>query len=432
MDKLKISTYTHLFLLSTGITFIACLYPITMFFSLIVMLVSAFVVKGKFKSIFLIYQITPLINTFWMYYAKTSGSINRYFLVYLVILFFILAYAVIHKKIKLFLGRFELFSIVFFSYLVISTLLFSEYKDYGFEKLTYLMFTCYGSLIVYVFYNSKKSMDYLLASVSIFAFIITIIAIVTPLDYHLIFGEYFEKRLTTFKLNPIWIARYLSYGLIANIYLIIKYRNKIIPIVVLSILSVFEVIYFFRADSRAPTIALLMGIMLFVFFRYRKNKIVLYSLIVSILAMSIFVYLNLQSLSSTRLTGGGTANSSSYQRIIAQYQAYELLKENYIFGGGFGSFAKFYLEYPHNIFSEITSETGLIGLVLLLTMLVTSASNALKLLKKSEDLITITMLVLLVMSFINVNFSGHVGINPYFWIFLSAVNILFLKSKEVK
>ena len=164
------------------------------------------------------------------------------------------------------------------------------------------------------------------------------------------------------------------------------------------------------------------------YWRIKLSRIIL--LVAALAFILVFSYKGIISDTSSRFTGGGSGESSSQNRILAQYQAFTLLQENYIVGAGFGSFRQFRLKYPHNVFSEITSETGIIGLSFILVLLGLTLFRIIKIYKQHNNKETAFLIAVVATSFFNANLSGHIGFNPYFWLSIFLVNQYYLRDES--
>jgi O-antigen ligase len=248
------------------------------------------------------------------------------------------------------------------------------------------------------------------------------------MEHRLRLGDFFYNRFTTLGINPIWMARYFSYAILFNLYIIVKSRFNAFVTIFFSLVSLIYLYYMILSGSRGPLLGLIAGLLLFAFLYFRLNlkTIILSLLVLFIVFFSVKILLDSKE-NIERFTGNKDSISSSTNRLIAQLEAYELLKTNFILGGGFGSFNRYPLQYPHNVFTEILSECGLVGFVILLLLFFFTFMRVMKLDKKKVQ--NIILSAFLLAGFINANLSGHLGYNMMFWLGVYLVNHVYIIQK---
>lgn len=128
---------------------------------------------------------------------------------------------------------------------------------------------------------------------------------------------------------------------------------------------------------------------------------------------------HLSGLSGFAVLAGGELDTSSLQRLFFYQIAINQFISNPIFGVGISS----NLHYPHNIFLEIASELGIIGLVVFLLVGLFVLLKIFHLLNtaKGTNQYTISHLLLggLVYSAVIVQFSGNLQMQREFWMFIA-------------
>jgi len=120
--------------------------------------------------------------------------------------------------------------------------------------------------------------------------------------------------------------------------------------------------------------------------------------------------------------------------------AIDIWKENFLFGAGFGSFGDFYnsdvaLDYPHNLFLEVISELGLVGLLVIIALFFVAFTRFLNLAKlkgiRSQNLF-ITVIITFLIIFINAMVSGDINGNRILFTFISIICLLpLIFRKEI-
>ncbi len=364
-----------------------------------------------------------LFNSYYYYTGVNSSALTV--TIYHSIQLFLLIILVLREKHKFNLDSFRILLLFFSFYLLASALFISDYKHYGIEKLFYLFFILFGCYIIMVFTTKPKMIVKLFDAIFYQGLLLVIICVISGLSYKLLNGQFLLNRFTVLGLNPIWIARFLLYSVLVNIYIIFKKQNLLLSSALI-LLSIFQFYYAFITGSRGPVLAFLLGLFAFFLFywRIKLSKLIALGLFFALIVL--IGYTQIKDDSSSRFFGRGSGSKSNNSRIIAQVEAYSLFKTNIVFGGGFGSFKQFQLVYPHNVFSEIGSETGIIGLAFLLSLLVITFIRIIKMYMYFNNKESALIIALTVTSFINANLSGHIGYNTYFWLAIFTVNHFYL------
>lgn len=380
-------------------------------------------------SIFILLIGRDFILKSYFYYTGHVLYISHVIFYHVAILLLLIMLIIRKKKVysfDLFNSTFVLLSL----YLLFSTFVLSSFRGYGVEKLFYFSLTllaCFGfaSLI-----TKTKSVKYFAYASFFQSLFLVLVSLVSDFDYKLFNGIISTSRFSILGINPIWVSRLLFYGLLSNLYLFRTNKNVLLRIGVI-VISVLQFYYGFLTNSRGPLLALILGIIVYSLFSIKKISMGKVMVILLVFALMIGVgYNKIKNNPNSRFSGAGTGDTSTQSRLFAQYQAYTLFSTNIIFGGGWGSFSQYPLEYPHNVFTEIGSETGLIGLAIFLSLLIITLSRILSLHKHHNNHETCFLMALLASSFINANLSGHVGLNPFFWLSLYLVNHYYLISKR--
>lgn len=417
---------------------------------LLVSLISTFLVFDTINFIFMAMGIAFLALSFFnlkvsiltlllsrelvfnsIYYFTGVGSSPPAVIFYMMSLVFLAILMIIREVVTL---KFEIFNtglIIFTLYLFISGQFLSSYTPYAMEKLFFFSIALVGCFFIQIFIQKKFDVIIFIQAIFFQALMLLTVSLISGLSYKLLNGQFLLNRFTVLGINPIWIGRLLFYGALSNIYFIFK-SKKWFYTLALIILTCFQVYYGFITGSRAPVLAFILGVLVFSIF-YWKIKLSRLVIIFSITLLLLFiVYKGVLEDSTNRFTGGGSGKSSSQLRILAQYQAFTIFQENYIIGAGFGAFNQFYLQYPHNVFSEITCETGLLGLFMFLVLLGVTFKRIMQIYKNDNNLEIAFMVAVVSASFFNANLSGHIGFNPVFWLSIFLTNQYYLVpvSKE--
>ncbi|MBI9030972.1 O-antigen ligase family protein [bacterium] len=413
-----------IFLIVSSIAMFAIINTIDFVFISIVIFMLGLSIYDLKSSIILMFLAREFLFNSYFYYTGVHSSALTV-TIYHSIQLFLLIILVLREKHKFSLDSFRIVLIFFSFYLLVSTLILSDYKHYGIEKLFYYFFILFGCYITMVLITEPKLMSKFFSAIFYQGFLLITLCIISGLSYKLLNGQFFLNRFTVLGLNPIWIGRFLLYGTLVNAYLILKKSNLLIRIFMI-ILSGFQFYYAFITGSRGPVIAFILGMFAFLLFylKVKLSRLIVLGLVFSLIVL--IGYNQIKDQSSSRFLGGGSGSKSNNSRIIAQFQAYSLFSQNPVTGGGFGSFKQYDLVYPHNIFSEIASETGIIGLLLFLFLLGITSTRIFNLYIYNNNKESALLTALVVTSFINANLSGHIGYNTYFWLSIFVVNHYYL------
>ena len=131
----------------------------------------------------------------------------------------------------------------------------------------------------------------------------------------------------------------------------------------------------------------------------------------------------------------GSGAGSYSQRTDRFSLAYNVWKDNPIFGDGLGSYAIHYngideRYYPHNIILEVMSELGLVGLILFVALLTMPffLNNVFK-----SNYLQVCALLMFMYTFLNANTTGDINDNRMIFTFLALLYIypLFNDKKKV-
>ena len=417
------------FVIVSLISFFAVFNIVDFTYIAIIMLLLSISIFNIKTSIIVMILARDFILKSYFYYTGHVLNISHVVLYHIVILLLILM--LIFRKKKTY--RFDIFNITLFiliGYLIFSTFFISSFRGYGIQKLFYFSLTLIGCLAISTVVLNPKDIKYFAVASFYQGLILVLICIVSDFDYKLFNGIYSHSRFSILGINPIWVSRLLFYGLLSNIYIFRNSRNVMIKIGII-IISIVQFYFGFLTGSRGPLLALIGGIIIYSL--YSVKRISLSKVIIVLLIFTIFIAIAFNSIvnnPNSRFSGSGTGDTSTQARLLAQYQAYTIFRSNIIFGGGWGSFSQFPLEYPHNVFSEIGSETGILGLVIFLTLLIITLFRLISIYKRHNTPESKFIIAILTVSFINANLSGHIGLNPFFWLSLFLLNHYYLISDK--
>jgi len=259
-------------------------------------------------------------------------------------------------------------------------------------------------------------------------FLVVIGVVVAALSYNAaqsnLFFKFVRFRLSE-SIGPIYVGRTLGISCVAALFFVVRLKNYLIK-------SIFILLLFFLVSpivwsgSRAPVLGLMVSFLIFYLLQpsqsmYRKTSVTLLS--IGIVALYFF-----QSASqvAARLATPIGAEASAAFRIFAWFKAVQDFISSPIMGIGTGSFILeipyLPLTYPHNLFLELASENGIIGLALIVAFLFLAVKIGLKNIyyyynnnRFLETQLSVVILSILSFTLWNSMFSGDIYANAIVW-----------------
>ncbi|HIP13784.1 MAG TPA: hypothetical protein EYG73_13835 [Arcobacter sp.] len=399
----------------------------------------------KIKSVY--WEKLVLILFSLIFYQKYGGSFFAIFplsLYVLVILSLILFFKK-EKKIKLNLWFFLLF--IFFLNMLTS-LFWTNALFYGLQKVIIIIIT------LFTFYAIapiiRKNFIFFI-KVNFIFFLIYLINLYIQYGFFEQLSDMLNVRFRLgwddegSALNPIGIARYLLYGFINIAFYVLitketKKYNFFIKIS-LSIASLVGVLYLFFTGTKAPILAFISSILLYIFInKYINRKIKVTILIIPLLTYLMYSSINL--LNQNNLTQSQqdyieyrylNTDAALSDRAMQNERALTKIDGTIIlFGAGSGDFGHLYTgqdqrDYPHNILSEILYENGIINLIIFLSLFF----YILHLSRKNKSIPLAFFIISFNYFFINALFSGDLISNNLVFGFLVLI-ILEVQREQKK
>jgi len=227
-------------------------------------------------------------------------------------------------------------------------------------------------LFFIVFINIIKKREHIYWSLK--SWIVSGICVSLISFYYLLSGNItFDSRLKAFYLSPNHLAMYLAPIIIILIYFLLneKKENKLLNLILLIIVSI--PLYF--TYSYGAFLGILAGISYLLF---KSKKFIYKNIFISIISVFLFLLLIFMSANKVEQIANSQSRSSFHSRMMIWNSAGKIIKDNPLFGIGPGTFQETYLSYsikfdepylewavpqPHNIFLAFYLQTGLIGLI---------------------------------------------------------------------
>lgn len=266
--------------------------------------------------------------------------------------------------------------------LFVAGLVHTESNGYGLDKTMRFVFltgwTFFGAALLIRDFMSLKRFSLALVAISA----------AMAIDAALKYGQY--ERLTAFGGDYISLGRACGLGLITIIAFFLPMECKRWFRLSLWILAALLLFSALGSGSRGPVISLMLSLLVFFMLNFRGSsslKIDRFALklgVMMLFAAIIFFILGGQNsslFSRIQLAIGGT-DPSAAGRLYYYRVALEQFAASPIWGLGPGQFSigvtgEEIALYPHNIFLELGAESGLLGIIIFVTMIVIAFGNGL-------------------------------------------------------
>lgn len=392
--------------------------------SIFLYLVYLIIKRAHFSAIFFIISY-PIIKRVLMLIFGENLPLMGYYPYLFLIIILIFGNVFFQRKIIFSFTGLDFLMASFLIILLISIFLFSSDKAYGLEKFLYLIFSLFLFYLPLIFSGYVDDPIKYFEAVFIFGLIVTVYGYFEIYGLNKLFLSYYGGRLTVLGLNPIWVSRYLSYAILVEIFFILKFSqfmiNNIGKVISLFLTIFLQLILVIKTGSRGPILGLALGVAIMLIVRFKVKAVLILAIILILMiffAGSFIIFP--QEMTSRILTAEDTGKITVGIRIIATIEAIQNFWNNKLFGIGFGSY---YiggglfdaLNYPHNIFTEILAETGLIGFSLLSLIVILSLKTFFRNWQFIEANLRLLILGFLISTTVNACLSGNIGGNRFFW-----------------
>jgi len=213
--------------------------------------------------------------------------------------------------------------------------------------------------------KTKEQVENIIVSLTLSGALVGLVALYYWLNNDLTY----DGRLSAFYLSPNYLAMYLSPILILSLYLYSIFKQRVYKITLLIIYFLFALVIYLTY-SYGAWLGLLAALAFILF--QRKNKKILLIFFLFVVLISII------QIPSDKFQGFLDLSYPSLEsRLVIWQSSWEILKDNFLIGIGPGMFQKYYLAYqdifkpypewavpqPHNVFLAFWLQTGLLGLI---------------------------------------------------------------------
>lgn len=306
---------------------------------------------------------------------------------------------------------------IFTLYAAVS-MLWAPSIGYSFPVLIRLLTVCLVLIVVPALLIRETSDLYRLLRLIVYASIF--IGTLVILGYLLEYDRTYRLVGTASHIGP---GRIIGMGLPIAVFFTLYGRERSLQATSL-VATALLVIAIGVSESRGPLLAaVISSLLIFTFFtmtekRVKTNRHFLVGIVGGMVAVAGFLYLfPLPTVDRIIPIVEGNLDSSSAARLEFYVAAIHMWADSPIFGGGLASFHAHEGIYPHNIFLEILSGLGLIGLVLFSWVLLISVRS---IITSNSKKLTILLLGLFVYILINASLSYSLNMQRALFFFLGA------------
>jgi O-antigen ligase len=305
-------------------------------------------------------------------------------------------------------------------------ILYSPLPAEGLEKagryLTVNLFIFFATML---FIGDSNKLKNLLTVIAFSGFILAIISVA----YIGFVGMETISRFTLPGQNPIWFARGLGMSLLAALFLLELAKKRYQKFLLTAFIFLLLFVIYITA-SRGPLLALLIVLFLYFFLLQRKKLSLLKALslfLVAFFSLKLFLAFAPGQIWNRMANLFSGFDITTFHRLRAFDAAKDLFLDNPLIGIGTGGFGQFHIfAYPHNIFLELASELGILGVLPFLVMVLCAAYLGIRLLKSKissalESNLSKVFFAIFVFSLINSQFSGDIRGNYELWFSVAGI-----------
>jgi len=392
------------------------------------------------KIFFLFFLLVRPIVDFYSY-IRLAGSIN---LASILTLFLIILYPLEllkRQKIRLKNSNFMVnFNILFFIFLFISlfSLVYSNNISISLMDFARLI----SILVVFNYvaiYCSNRENPMLLVNVILISSII-------PLSFGFYQFVFVKGGLATPGFNRIYgtfmhpnvFAQYLLLIFFLLLFLLSTFKIKKLYRRFLIFYSLVIIFALYNTFTRGAWVALLMGVLIFIFLRTKASKKIIHFSLILILLLVLSPYLQKRWEDITR-PQYNQVNSLEW-RLNLWRNSVEYLTEHPFIGNGLGMYEYKTGQMAHNDYLRISYETGFLGLLVYMVLLCYILFSSLRNLLRSKTLFNINrykIILCVIVSLLIMGLTDNLARSTLIMIYyFSVINILFnfpkLKNLEDK
>lgn len=323
--------------------------------------------------------------------------------------------------------------IILVSYLVTDSVIYANEK-----MVRFIAITSWSFIGVYALIKDKQSLEKFINSIILIAFLVSAVGIIELIDT-LKSGGY---NGTIFVMNTDYLALGRTVGLGLVLMIGSKWFNdkRLSTTNMLTTLVMLVVIVF--SGAKMPLIATIASLLFIIFLATRvfSNKILVNRGVYKLTGLFVISIISMMLINETGLLGNvfrrlgslfAGGDESTLMRIILYGVSFEMIKSSPVLGSGWASFPLYYNGidvklYPHNIFLELFSELGIVGLLSFLMMLIYAVYHGFIVFKKRYiryNNLQLAMIGGFVFFLFNANTTGDITDNKILFTFIALLTI---------
>jgi len=310
--------------------------------------------------------------------------------------------------------------VLFIGAMLFIGILYSPLSSQGFAKAgRYLAINSFIFFATMFFINDINRLRSSLKIIAFFGFVIASISVI----YLVQAGVGNIYRFTLPAHNPIWFARGVGTSLLATFFLLQVTKRKVEKFVYLFFMLIMLFLTYITG-SRGPFLALLISLLFYFLLVHARRldflKGLVFFLVMS-LALRFYIVIAPERILTRMFSLFSRFDLSTFHRLQAFETAKNLFFDNPIKGVGTAGFGHFsILSYPHNMFLELASELGILGVLASIILILYTAYLGIRLLrnKKASFLelnLTKAFFAIFVFALINSQVSGAIYNNIQLW-----------------
>lgn len=325
--------------------------------------------------------------------------------------------------------------LLFFLWMCLNFLFLSDNMEYGFDKIVVTLFVAFLTALTAVI-RYRYLGDRSIRNTLVFLTLVSMGMAVGGFFSLFVLGEL--GRTSILGGGPIVFARFVGFSIIT---LIVFYRflTRRVPRLFVILAIIFLLIVHISALSKGPILSLYLTVGIFLFLmneRGDRSRFVRNSVVMAASGVSLVGLIFLLGMAERYFLSPFTEVSyGSYGLRIEHYlNSFWAFLESPLVGIGLGNYAYFGkgFDYPHNIFLEILSELGIVGLLIFLMIIVPFMKAVISYRRfgfpEPASLYTKTFLLLAVFMLLNQQVSGDMMDARFLWFALILGNVTLLNS----
>lgn len=320
--------------------------------------------------------------------------------------------------------------------LVLASMLYTSSTSYGSVKVMhFLTVTAWSFLGVFLLIKNQNSLNRFLKGLLFYGSLTTLFIVYSYYTNNIGYSAGGRVGIGDDGGNVLGLGRMVAVAsIIIAVFYFYEKRSFTVRLLAL-IMFCLSVFVLLLTGSRMPFISFIisLGLLIPISINFRGLRIT--KKIFSFVLLSFFALIALIPLYLNGVVGAmfnrllrlfETGNEGRSDRFEV---AIDMWRDNPVFGQGIGSFSIKYSgmdirSYAHNIFLEVMSELGMVGLILLTTLLIISLVNILKIKNENINIYQISVIIVFFYALLNANTTGDINDNRWLFSFIALACML--------